>query len=88
MIIAAQTQEALSVDTVREETKKRRVLQGRAQVVWMDWISVLHHKHLPSATAEPPASTLHSPGTAWEESLAMDKEYIEDSCCGFFYWKN
>lgn len=36
------------------------VLQGGAQVVVMDWISVLDHKHLPSAHSGAPCRTLHS----------------------------
>lgn len=68
------------------------VLQGGAQVVVMDWISVLDHKHLPSAHSGAPCQ--HSalsrlPGTSWDESLTPDTESnVKNTCCGSSCWKN
>lgn len=61
-------------------------------MVRMDRISVLDHKHLPSAHCEAPSqhsALSRQPVTNSEESLKMDEEYnIKDSCCGSFHWKN
>lgn len=68
------------------------VLQGGAQVAVMDWISVLDHKHLPSAHSGAPCQ--HSalsrlPGTSWDESLTPDTESnVKNTCCGSSCWKN
>lgn len=68
------------------------VLQGGAQVVVMDWISVLDHKHLPSTHSGAPCQ--HSalsclPGTSWDESLTPDTESnVKNTCCGSSCWKN
>lgn len=58
----------------------------------MDWISVLDHKHLPSAHSGAPCQ--HSalsrlPGTSRDESLIPDTESnVKNTCCGSSCWKN
>lgn len=43
------------------------VIQGGAQVVSMDWISVLDHKHLPSAHFKAPQPALCTVLSAWHK---------------------